>query len=307
MGYAIWCSTLEHVVEVPNDMKKYKFISKATYGARCYPQKKEYESEAFNNLRTKFKGKELYSQLLKSKDFIFNCDATSLYPASMRGFDLVKVEYPTGTSRWSVKPEEEYKLNKIGMYEIDFVPPRNIRVPILPVKKYDKCERFTGISWNLNKGTGTYASTDIQNAIDAGYKVTFKNDCLVWDEKGDIFKKYIDIFFDMKDKAEKNNNDVERNVAKLFLNSLYGKTLQKAIFATTKLINNVFEFNEFVAEHDLNDFKVINSNKLLVSGDVKNTKKTDKITKPCQLGAFVLAYSRRIMLHYMKAIFFFFL
>jgi hypothetical protein len=90
-------------------------------------------------------------------------------------------------------------------------------------------------------------------------------------------------------------------VAKLFLNSLYGKTLQKAIFSVTKVVNNVFEFNKFVSEHDLNEFSALD-NKLLVTGEVKSVKKTDKITKPCQLGAFVLAYSRRIMLTYMKAV-----
>jgi hypothetical protein len=105
----------------------------------------------------------------------------------------------------------------------------------------------------------------------------------------------------MKDDAEKNNNDVERNVAKLFLNSLYGKTLQKAMFNTTKIVNNVFEFNKFVQEHNLSDFKLMNG-KLLVSCEIKSDDKTNKIKKPCQLGAFVLAYSRRIMLHYMKAI-----
>jgi hypothetical protein len=302
MGYSIWSSLLEHIVEIPNDMDKYRFISKATYGARCYPQQKKYKSATFEKLRKTLKGKDLYNALLKSGDFIFNCDATSLYPASMRGFDLVKVKYPTGVSRWSDKPEQEYKSGKIGMYEIDYVSPTNIRVPILPEKKYDKTERFMGISWNLNKGSGIFTSTDIQNAKDAGYEISFKNKCLVWDEQEEIFNKYIDSFFKMKDDAEKNDNDVERNVAKLFLNSLYGKTLQKAIFNTTKIVNNVFEFNKFVTEHNLTDFKVINKNKLMVSGEIKDGQKTDKITKPCQLGAFVLAYSRRIMLHYIKAI-----
>jgi hypothetical protein len=301
MGYSIWCSLLEHVIEIPNDMDKYKFINKATYGARCYPQKKEFESKAFEELRTKFKGKELYSQLLKTKDFIFNCDATSLYPASMRGFELVKVKYPVGVSRWSDKPEEEFNKGKVGIYEIDYIPPRHIRVPILPSRSHDKNGRFMGISWNLYQDTGVYTSTDIENAKDAGYKISFKNQCLVWDEHAEIFNKYIDTFFKMKDDAEKNNNDVERNVAKSFLNSLYGKTLQKAIFGTTKIVNNVFEFNKFVQEHNLMEFKLMNG-KLLVTGDVKSEDKTKKIKKPCQLGAFVLAYSRRIMLHYIKAI-----
>ena len=41
---------------------------------------------------------------------------------------------------------------------------------------------------------------------------------------------------------------------------------------------------------------------MIVSGEVKDEIKGAHITKPCQLGAFVTAYSRRLMLFYMKAI-----
>ena len=34
----------------------------------------------------------------------------------------------------------------------------------------------------------------------------------------------------MKEESERENNEVKRSVAKLMLNALYGKTLQKAIF-----------------------------------------------------------------------------
>ena len=39
-----------------------------------------------------------------------------------------------------------------------------------------------------------------------------------------------------------------------------------------------------------------------MTGDVLENKKIDRIQKPNQLGAFVTAYSRKIMLFYMKAI-----
>ncbi len=122
----------------------------------------------------------------------------------------------------------------------------------------------------------------------------------MYDEKGKNFTKYVDKFYQMKEIAEKEKNDVKRNVAKLFLNSLYGKTLQKANFSTTKIVNNVFQFNAFVRDHRLTDYSFINDNKILLSGEVNNKEK--QISKPCQLGAFVTSYSRRIMLTYMKAI-----
>jgi hypothetical protein len=248
-----------------------------------------------------------YEQLLESNKFKFNADATSLYPASMSGFDLCDVSYPIGHSRWSKKPKLEFENKKIGFYEINFKCPKNITVPILPRKKFNNVfvgsdnEKSVniGVEWSLYDGTGVYTSVDITNAINAGYEVEFINECLVYDKSGDVFSKYINLFYKMKDDAEKECNAVKRSVAKLFLNSLYGKTLQKAIFSTTEIINNVHEFDLFITHHTITDFQEMGQ-KLLLTGDKKD--KAMQITKPCQLGAFVTAYSRRIMLVYILAI-----
>ena len=71
-----------------------------------------------------------------------------------------------------------------------------------------------------------------------------------------MFETYVDTFYKLKETAEREDNRVKRSVAKLMLNSLYGKTLQKAIFNTTTIINNVFEFNKFVLEHELTDYSI---------------------------------------------------
>jgi hypothetical protein len=44
MGYALWSSMLEEIVEIP-DMKKYDFQNRACYGARCYPQQIKFQSK----------------------------------------------------------------------------------------------------------------------------------------------------------------------------------------------------------------------------------------------------------------------
>jgi hypothetical protein len=157
-----------------------------------------------------------------------------------------------------------------------------------------------GIEWNLLPGEGVFTSVDIQNAIDAGYQVEFQNKCLVYEKSDKVFGSYVDKFYKLKETAEREDNKVKRSVAKLMLNSLYGKTLQKAIFNTTTIINDVFEFNKFVLEHDLTDYSILNENKMIVSGTTKN--KDEMIRKPCQLGAFVTAYSRKFMLFFMKVI-----
>jgi hypothetical protein len=115
-----------------------------------------------------------------------------------------------------------------------------------------------------------------------------------------VFDKYVDKFYQLKAQAEKESNPVLRGIAKLFLNSLYGKTLQKAITSNTKICNTIDEFLDFASEYVLTDYRVLNEKRIICSGEHKD--KSKMIRKPCQLGSFVLAYSRSIMLHYMEAI-----
>jgi len=245
-------------------------------------------------------GKLKYKDVIESesKDFIFNADASSLYPASMSGFDHMKVEYPIGHSRWSDEPEKEWDAKKIGFYEIEYEPPTDIRIPVLPRRLLEK-ERNIGVTWSLEPGTGIYTSIDILNAFDAGYKVNFIGKALVYDESGDVFSKYIKKFYKLKGKAEKDGNDSMRNIAKLLLNSLYGKMLMAPIDRHTEIINNAVDLEKFLFEYDLHDYFIINDDKVLMIGQVRGERRVEKITKPRQLGAFVTAYSRRIMLFYM--------
>jgi hypothetical protein len=130
MGYSVWCSLInkddiDSQIEIPNDMKRYNFIKQATYGGRCYPMEQKYKSKHFERV---CKGKMSYKKLLKSGKFIFNADATGLYPASMKGFELCAVKYPMGKSRWSKNGKKEFDDKKIGLYDIEFQCPKNITV-----------------------------------------------------------------------------------------------------------------------------------------------------------------------------------
>jgi uncharacterized protein YprB with RNaseH-like and TPR domain len=291
LSYCIWSSKLEEYIELP-DLKKYDFIKRATYGARTYPLQKNYKSKLYDEV---INNKTSYDELIKSQDYIFNADVSSLYSASMKGFDLIETKYPIGKSYWSEEPEKQFKNNKIGFYEIEFECPKDLIIPILPRKTQEG-----GLEWSLYNGVGVYTSEDVKNSINAGYKVKFINKCLIYEKTGNPFIKYVDKFYQMKKDADEEKNDVKRGVAKLMLNALYGKMLQKAIFNNTQVINNYSQLMEFYRNHTITDICNLDDNKLLISGDV--IEKESRITKPCQLGAFILGYSRSIMLFYMKAI-----
>ena len=287
MGYVIFTSLLEHNLELP-DLPKYEFIRKAVYGGRTTPHRKEFKTKHYDDV---INGKMSYEELLKTNDFIFNGDITSLYPHAMKAF-----KYPTGESKWSDKPEEEFKNNKIGFYEIEFEPPKNIRYPILPRK------HNMGIRWSVEDGKGIYASADIKTAIKCNYKIKFINKCLIYEGENDVFSAYIDRFYKMKEDSEREGNPCKRAIAKLLLNSLYGKTLQRAIFNTSNIVNDYGQFLDFTFEYDLTDLIILNNHKVMVSGSIKDVNKESRITKPSQLGPFVLAYSREVMTNYALAI-----
>ena len=300
MGYEIWRNMLDEIVEVPKDLEKMDYIAKAVFGGRCYPQQHQYKSSMHDDVKA---GKLKYEDVInsKSQDYLFNADASSLYPAAMSGYDRVKVKYPIGYSRWSDNPQKEWDAKKMGFYEIKFTPPTNIRHAVLPRRVLED-GRNVGVAWSLEEGTGVYTSVDIENALHSDYKIEFIGKALVYDKSGDVFSKFIKKFYKLKGKAEKEGNDSMRNIAKLLLNSLYGKMLMAPIEQHTEIINSAVDMDKFLFEFELVDFHIINDSKILMVGQVKGERRIEKITKPRQLGAFVTAYSRRIMLFYMKEI-----
>ena len=293
MAYRIWQSNLDELVEIPNDLEKYNFIRQAIYGARTYPQKRNFESKHHQDV---VEGKMTYEELKKTGEYIYNADVTSLYSAVMKGVPgICEVKYPTGFSRWSDEPEKEYNDQKLGFYEVLFSCP-DIRIPVLPRKK----SNIDGLEWSLLDGKGIYTNVDIENAISSGYTVEFIGACLVWDTSGDVFGTYVDRYYEMKAKAETEKNPTVRSIAKLLLNSIYGKMLQRSIPERTNIISKYQDLLDVLRDNDLSEISLLGNGNLLVSSTVKDIQST--ISKPTQLGCFILAYSRRLMLHYMKTI-----
>lgn len=294
MAYCEWASKVKEPIEILKDEDKYKFTNLSTFGARCYPLEKEYKSRHYDDIMN---GKMCYQELIKTDDFIFNADASSLYPTAMAGYELLNVKYPVGFSRWSDDPEKDFNDGKLGFYEITFTPPKNIVIPVLPRKTPNG-----GLEWSLKDGAGVYTNIDIQNAKSTGYNIDFVNRALVWDQSADIFGDYVKKFYSIKQQADRDKNEVQREIAKTMLNALYGKMLQKRIETTSKIVTTLLDFISFCNQYDIVDYQILAHTKVLITGQLKETKFSDNIRKPNQLGSFVLAYSRTIMLNYMKAI-----
>jgi hypothetical protein len=84
------------------------------------------------------------------------------------------------------------------------------------------------------------------------------------------------------------------------MNALYGKTIQRPIYSKSSIIKNNSEYWQFRSNHIIKEIEEIGANIMLI-GEPRNEDKREKcISKPTHLGAFILAYSRRIMVNYMK-------
>lgn len=118
-----------------------------------------------------------------------------------------------------------------------------------------------------------------------------------WEEVKYIFKDYIEKLFKKKEaKAKAGRKGIAvYMLAKLWMNGLYGKNIQRPIYS---------EYWKFWGKNIITDItQVTKENEVVwfVSGTPRVVHKQEEcITKPTQIGAFILAYSRRIMLNYMK-------
>jgi hypothetical protein len=154
--------------------------------------------------------------------------------------------------------------------------------------------------WDLKDGNGYYTSVDIEDMKSCGYQIEILNGWY-WNDSDNVFKDYTGILEKYKDKQVSKKVSVEYTLAKLFLNALYGKQIQKPVETKTKIIKDNYEFWSFFNEHDVSSIVEISPGTLYLTGEPRLIDlKEECITKPTQMGAFILAYSRRIMLNVIK-------
>ncbi len=280
MAYCIWENTNKDIICLPTE-RELEFIRRSTYGANVYPVKKHFKSKEYDKV---ISGEMKYEDV---NDYLKIMDVVSLYPTSMLN------EFPVGKARWTINQED---TKKMGIWEINFKPRKDLIVSQLPRKVN------AGIIHSLEDGTGVYNSIDILRAKDAGYEIEYLRG-LVWDETSKVFNDYVNRVFELKNKSREDGDAVMYAISKLLLNGLYGKTLQRPIYLETKIITKYEDAINFINTHEeMTDICVLNTNAVLYSGNIKQKNKQSAITKPTQLGSFVLGYSRSIMYDIQKSI-----
>jgi hypothetical protein len=291
LSYAIWSTMFgAEYLEIPNK-QKYDFIRESLFGGRTYPMRREYTSSEYDDIMSVKNDKEALKQKYATlQDYVFVADVSSLYPASMVGF-----KYPIGKSKFILNPPD---ISKIGVYDVDIEIPKNLIVPILPRREKGR------VLWDLHDRRGIYTSADLENAVQFGCKITKIHKGLCYEESSDVFSSYIEKCYKLKednDEGKEGASPVKRQIGKILMNALYGKTLEKARFTETRLCNNSIECWKFQKDYDVEQF-VPMGDRVLMVGSSYQQKQDDNINKASQLGTFILSFSRRIMLNAMSAI-----
>lgn len=153
-------------------------------------------------------------------------DVNSLYPSQMlKPLPVGKVH--KFTSWFNVN--EAYKNRMAGVYEVEWKAPE-MHTPILWERKdfQHASKLIFGLNRKTNKeGKGFYALPELLLAEEHGYSIK-PISCVVADETEPIFKEYVETFIQMKYKG-----GAKKEIAKLLLNSLYGKTGQRLMTQTS--------------------------------------------------------------------------
>lgn len=262
-AYSQWKSTEKPSIVPPKTKEDYEFIRSAVVGGRVQCLK------PFSKLEG---------------DFVM-IDVVSLYPSQM-----INNLFPVGEGEKVIGEQP----GLLGIYECDIVHQNGDKPCVVPL-------RVTPLNWNY-RGPQTVTLSSVTIEL---LRKTFGNDCvvvkhgIVWRESSsDVFTKFITFWKGVKQQQDeiKNTgeyNPVLRQLAKLMLNSLYGKTTQKVITSQTVVSTSPEMSRVFKKDFEDYKFEKIMEGLEIMTGDLKNVKY--EYCKPQQLGVFVLDYAKKKM------------
>ena len=282
LTYTLWKQNInrKYFIQLPS-LEQEEGFRQSVRGGRCYLSKKRFISNEYDDV---ISGKKKFNDI---NDYVVDCDVVSLYPTAM-----AKYEYPTGEcKKYDIsKPNEK---GVMGIYKIKYITNKNCQHSIGGRRENGS------LKWDLKDETdgAWYSSIDIEDMVSNGYFIEYLEGWY-WETKSYIFKDYIEELFKKKEESKKGS--VEYSLAKLFMNALYGKTIQRPIYSKSEIIKSNAHYWKFRNENYINEIYEVGKD-IMVIGEPRFIDKIEKcISKPTHLGAFILAYSRRIMVNFMK-------
>jgi len=179
---------------------------------------------------------EIFKMFVKEKK-LYCYDINSLYP-----FVMFNNEYPVCPPRLCRNSNKNMIMEYHGITEAEIRAPKNLYIPLLPY--HYTINGNNKLVFPLGKFTGYWDNHLLRKAYDLGYEIK-PIKTYVFGKTEMIFKEYVKRFYKLKQTSLKDTPNYI--IAKLLLNSLYGKFGQRQ------------ESEIFIKYSDLkfNDFKEI--------------------------------------------------
>ena len=226
-------------------------------------------------------------------------DITSLYP-TVNFYD----KYPKGhyikILEDDITPADYDKVRKgeyFGFVDLEINPPKNLYHPVLP-------EKQEKLVFDLNQKRGVWCSNEIQKACELGYEIIKIYEIRYFEKTTTfLFKGYVKWFLKVKqessgypdwciteeqkdlyieqyekrqgillDKRKITKNPGLRAIAKLCLNSLWGKFGQRTNLGKTEIIDKKSQFYEIILNEQYENINWIElgNNKMEISYQIKD-------------------------------------
>jgi hypothetical protein len=197
----------------------------------------------YNRLKLSYTGGavDMYIPSNEVGELVYGYDVNSLYPFIMANFPM-----PVGNIQYFEGDIKKYQPDAFGFFYCKIEAPQDLMHPILQTHVNTKAGLRT------IAGVGTYHDMVFSHSMDIAIKAGYKIEIL-WGytfEKGYIFKDYVNDLYNLR--LEYPKSDPMNYIAKINLNSLYGKFGMRDDFDQIKIIDQL--------ELD----KLLNENKYLI-------------------------------------------
>lgn len=265
-SYDKFKNTNEYNINAPPTRELDIFIRKAIIGGRCQ----------------KFVKNHNINELLSC------VDVKSLYP-----YVMLNRHYPIN----KIIQTDKYINDKLGIYNVKIIkqPSKNI----IPFRNTDG-----SLDWEYEGKIKTeLTSIEIECILRHGGEVKIY-DGIYWNNSTDkLFEKYFEKIKEEKTKQDLlnkqqdvNYNPALRNIAKLLLNSLSGKFVQRNFEESHELVKNIKEEAKFFEKTKSQELKLMIGDYRLFRGELKDDKiYSVKKAKPSYIGVFIYAHARTYM------------
>jgi hypothetical protein len=142
-------------------------------------------------------------------------DVNSLYP-----YVMFNNKFPISPPKTIHNPSKKIIHEKLGITKCRVEAPKDLYYPVLPYKK--NIDGHNKLIFPLGKFKGYWDNHLLRKAMELGYKITpLKTMCF---NSEYIFKDYVNDFYRLKQRSKRGTPSYI--IAKLLLNSLYGKFAQ---------------------------------------------------------------------------------